>query len=251
MVIDYPAPGQEPQLQALWQLAFGDSAEFLDAFFSQAFFPRRCRCLTEQGRIAAALYWFDTEFREQRFGYLYAIATHPDFRNRGFCRALVADTLECMTREGYDGALLMPQSAPLREMYRKMGFADCCTLSEFDCSAGEAVPLRPISPAEYARLRRELLPPEGVIQEGANLSCLTLFASLYAGPDFLLAAAQEKDRLLGLELLGNAAAAPGILGTLGCTHGRFRMPGKDVPWAMFRPLKASAQAPGYFGLVFD
>lgn len=86
---------------------------------------------------------------------------------------------------------------------------------EFSCDAGEAVAVRPISAVEFARLRREYLPPDGVIQEGASLSYLKCYAAFYAGGDFLLAAEHDGDSLTGMELLGNAAAAPGILGALG------------------------------------
>ena len=251
MVIDYPTAAQEPQLRSLWQLAFGDSEEFIAGFFAGGYSPRRCRCAAECDDVAAALYWFDSEFRGQKFAYLYAVATHPDFRNRGLCRTLMADTVDCLTERGYDGALLMPQDLNLREMYGRMGFGDCCTLSEFACDAGEAVALRPVSPGEFAALRREYLPPEGVIQEGANLSYLERYAAFYAGEDFLLAAAPDGDSLTGMELLGNADAAPGILGALGFSHGHFRTPGATLPGAMFRSLRAGVVAPGYFGLVFD
>ena len=35
MEIDYPTPTLEPQLQRLWQLAFGDEESFIRDFFSQ------------------------------------------------------------------------------------------------------------------------------------------------------------------------------------------------------------------------
>ncbi|MBS5667600.1 MAG: GNAT family N-acetyltransferase [Firmicutes bacterium] len=251
MEINYPTGTQEARLRTLWRLAFGDPEELIAGFFADGYSPRRCRCAAENGNVAAALYWFDAEFRGQKFAYLYAVATHPDFRNRGLCRTLMADTAACLTERGYDGALLMPQDSGLREMYGRMGFRDCCTVSEFACGAGEAVALRPVSRTEFAALRRKYLPPDGVIQEGSNLSYLERFAAFYAGADFLLAAAPNGDSLTGMELLGSAGAAPGILGALGVSHGRFRTPGTALPGAMFRPLRADADAPGYFGLIFD
>lgn len=172
MEINYPTGTQETQLRTLWRLAFGDPEELIAGFFADGYSPRRCRCAAENGDVAAALYWFDAEFRGQKFAYLYAVATHPDFRNRGLCRNLMADTAACLTERGYDGALLMPQDSGLRKMYGRMGFRDCCTVSEFACDAGEAVALRPVSRREFAALRRRYLPPDGVIQEGANLSYL-------------------------------------------------------------------------------
>ena len=61
MTINAPIPRQIPQLKALWQQAFGDTAAFIDNFFATGFAPVRCRCLTLDGDVAAALYWFDAE----------------------------------------------------------------------------------------------------------------------------------------------------------------------------------------------
>lgn len=136
----------------------GIRMSLLRAFLPAATAPGAAGCAAENGNVAAALYWFDAEFRGQKFAYLYAVATHPDFRNRGLCRALMADAAACLTGRGYDGALLMPHDSGLRKMYGRMGYRDCCTVSEFSCDAGEAVALRPVSDAEFARLRREYLP---------------------------------------------------------------------------------------------
>ncbi len=123
MEIDYPTGVQEPQLRALWRLSFGDSEEFIAGFFASGYCPRRCRCAAENGNVAAALYWFDAEFRGQKFAYLYAVATHPDFRNRGLCRALMADAAACLTGRGYDGALLMPHDVRSAENVRPHGLS--------------------------------------------------------------------------------------------------------------------------------
>lgn len=252
MQIEYPTGGQLPQLRQLWQLSFGDSEAFLDKFYSTGYSPRRCRCISENGRIAGALYWFEGEFEGQKIAYLYAVATHPDFRHQGLCRRLMEDTHALLSRLGYAAAMLMPDGSALRRMYAGMGYRDCCRVSEFDCTAGEAsVSLRAIDREEFARLRREYLPEGGVIQEGANLRYLETYAAFYAGDDFVLAAAREGTDLHGIELLGNRDAAPGILRALGYRQGRFRVPGKDIPFAMFLPLREDAQAPDYLGLVFD
>ena len=84
MEIDYPTGVQEPQLRALWQLSFGDSEEFIAGFFAGAYSPRRCRYAAENGNVAAALYWFDAEFRGQKFAYLYAVATTRISGTEGF-----------------------------------------------------------------------------------------------------------------------------------------------------------------------
>ena len=238
-------------LRSLWQLAFGDSAEFIGSFFAAAYAPERCRVIVRDDRVAAALYWLDAEYAGQKFAYIYAVATHPDFRNQGLCRQLMEETHAVLTGQGYSGALLMPAEEGLRQMYGKMGYRECCNVSEFSCKAGAPVPARSVEKDEYARLRRDFLPDGGVIQEGENLDYLATYANFYAGSDFLLAAAPQNGRLHGIELLGNRKAAPGILAALGYGEGTFRTPGEDIPFAMFRPLKENVKSPRYFGLAFD
>ena len=43
-------------LRNLWQQAFGDSDETLDAFFATGFSPDRCHYLTENDTVVSALY---------------------------------------------------------------------------------------------------------------------------------------------------------------------------------------------------
>lgn len=248
---EYPAPAALPQLKHLWQLSFGDSEEFIGQFFSVAYAPDRCRYLPADGEAAAALYWLDCECDGQKLAYIYAVATHPEHRGRGLCRALMEDTHKVLAERGYAGAILMPAGEGLRRMYGKMGYRDFGGLTEFSCTAGEAVPVRQIGQAEYAALRRRFLPEGGVIQEGSSLAYLATYAQFYTGTDFLLAAVPEGEGLTGIELLGNRDAAPGILGALDCAWGKFRAPGTDIPFGMFRPLQTDVKNPAYLGHAFD
>ncbi len=239
------------QLKNLWHLAFGDGEEFINLFFRTAYSPDRCLYLTEGSQITAALYWLDCEYQDQKQAYIYAVATHPDHRGKGLCRTLMEQAHAVLKGQGYHAALLRPADEGLRRMYRKMGYRTATLVSEFDCAADEAVPLRKIGPEEYARLRREYLPENGVVQEGINLNYLASYSQLYAGEDFLLACAPYDGKFNGIELLGNRAAAPGILGALGYESGSFRCPGREIPFGMFLPLTEDAAEPGYLGLVFD
>lgn len=252
MGIEYPKKEQTHQLRQLWKLAFGDTEDFMDGFYGSGFSGDRCRCLTEGGDMAAMLYWFDCECNGRRLAYIYGVATHPEHRNQGLCRKLMADTAELLRENGYAGAILVPQHTPLRQMYASMGYGDVGTVSYVNCLASERpVSLRKISAEEYAALRRQYLPEGSVIQEGENLPFLERIYELYAGEDFLLAAFREEGFLWGMELLGNKDAAPGILKALDCIKGRFRTPGENQPLAMYLPLREAAAKPKYFGLAFD
>ena len=146
---DHPLLSQIPQLRALWKEAFGDPDFFLDIFFSTAFDPRRCRCITEGDHVLAALYWFDVSCEGQSFAYIYAVATAKAARGQGLCRRLMDDTAAHLKELGYHGTLLVPQDEDLRVMYGKMGYRDATAISESICAANDtAIAVTEISAEE-------------------------------------------------------------------------------------------------------
>ena len=252
MIIDKPQAAQIPQLRALWTEAFGDTDDFLDVFFHRAYSADRCRCVTENGTVAAALYWFDCQWEGKQIAYLYAVATAKSQRGKGLCKALMENTHQHLRQAGYAGCILHPQSEGLFSMYGKLGYTTCSYVKEFSCvSSGDPVPLAQASPAEYAAVRRALLPANGVLQEGVTLDFLSTYARLYTGSNFALAAYPNKEELVVCELLGSPEKAPQILTTLGYAQGTFRVPGQETPFAMYLPLEKNPATPAYFGLALD
>ena len=186
-------------LRTLWTDCFGNEENWIDGFFRTAFDPNHVCSLTRQGRLAAALCWMDVTCDGRPLAYLYGIATDPEHRHQGMCRELMGKTHETLARQGYAGAVLVPGDEGLREMYGKMDYVNFGGMGRFSAKAGKPIPIRRLSPAEYAALRREYLPAGGVVQEKGAVEFLASGAELYAGEDFLLAMSGE----FGLELLGN------------------------------------------------
>jgi len=242
MKIDYPLESQIGGLRLLWKEAFGDTDALLDVFWSTAFAADRCRCITIDDEVAAALYWFDCRFDDRPIAYIYAVATAKAQRKQGLCRKLMEDTRNLLFDLGYSGILLVPEMH-LIGMYEAMGYRICSKVTEFSCrSADRPVILQEIDAEEYARLRRQYLPAGSVVQENENLQFLSAITKLYTGDGFLYAE--------DAELLGNTDAAPGILAALGKDSGLFRCPGEEIPFGMYLPLDDNP-APTYFGLAFD
>ena len=252
MNIITPREAQIPGLRQLWKEAFGDTDAFLDDFFRTAYAPARCRCVVEDDGVTAALYWFDCSCGGARLAYIYAVATDPAHRGRGLCKALMADTVEALTAAGCQGAVLVPQEPWLIDMYARMGFDPCTAVTEFHTMAAQRpIPVRQVDAAQFAQLRRKLLPPGGVIQEAENLTFLAAQAAFYAGDAWLAVTAETDGMLWCPEFLGDPALAPGLAAALGYGEGSFRVPGDGRPFAMFRPLVKDCPRPGYFGLAFD
>lgn len=251
MKIDHPTEDMIGALRRLWQQAFGDDDAFLDAFFATGFSPKRCRCVIENAEPVAALYWFDCECDGAKLAYIYAVATDKAHCHRGLCRQLMLDTHALLKEQGYDGALLVPGATSLAGVYSPLGYRYCTQIREFFCTAApEMAVLRQIEAAEYARLRKAMLPCGAVVQEGDGLAFLATQTHFYAGHHLLLAARRDGDTLFAAELLGDAAAAPEILCALGAAHGRFRTAGEGRNFAMYCPFTA-VPAPKYLAFAFD
>ncbi len=239
-------------LRRLWQEAFGDTDAFLDGFFTARFDRNRHHFIAENGIPVSALYWFDCELEGQKLAYLYAVATDQNHRGKGLARRLMTETHEILQKQGYAGAILVPGGQDLFAMYEKLGYRTVTTVSEIFAQQGRTpVMLTQIDARQYALLRRQYLPAKGVIQEGVALDFLQTYCKFYKGADFLMVASEDNGALRVQELLGNTAAAPGILQTLGYANGTFRAPGNDRDFAMFLPLTENCPKPTYFGLALD
>ena len=252
MTIDYPAQSQYPELRQLWQQAFGDTEAFLDGFFATGFSPKRCRCISWNDRCAAALYWFDCRWGEKKLAYVYAVATQEDFRGKGFCRMLMEDTHKLLQAQGYHGAILVPGSRQLFDLYEKLGYRGCCPMEQQAIVAQDApVAVRALTAEEFAQLRRQRLPENAVVQEGDSLSYLATFAGFYEAQESVFCASLDGDNLLFQEFLGQENMLPGILTALGAKQGVTRRPGGTQNRAMYYPLTEDETLPGYFGLPLN
>lgn len=239
----------QESLRQLWQEAFGDSDAFLDLFFAHGFSPDRTRVAVD-GSLLSALYWFDCTLEGEKYAYIYAAATFQSQRGKGIFRTLLEDTHRHLQALGYGAAMLV--SAPgLEGYYGSFGYTFATGLAEVTCTpAKKSLALRTVTAEAYGRLRKDLLPPDAVVQEGASLAFLAQLAELYAGEGCLMAVTREKEKLQALEFLGDAALAPAALAALQCREGVFRMPG-STPFAMWKPLKPQLRKPSYFAFSFD
>ena len=240
------------ELKQLWAEAFEDSQKAIDDFFATGFSTNRHHCILQDGIPVSALYWFDCELNGQKLAYLYAVATLQAYRGQGLARQLLTQTHEILKAQGYAGALLVPGETDLFSFYEKLGYRAVCSVREFVCEQAEQpAALQEVSAEEYARLRKTLLPAQGVTQEGAMLDYLQTYCKFYTGDGFLLSAACGDSHLLTQEFLGDAALAGQIVTAFGATDGHFRMPGAGRDFAMLLPFTDDCPKPTYFGLALD
>lgn len=236
-----PLACEEAQLRALFTEAFHDPG-FTELFFEKGYAPDRCFAAAENG-ILAAMHWFDCSANGKRAAYVYGIATLERHRGRGIGSRLIRAGLAHLEGLGYEAVLLVPAEESLIGYYARFGFSAVSAIREARISAGTPLSLRRLSVSEYAALRRQHLPANGVLQEGPALELLAGYADFYA-TDRALCAVSGK---MVWELLGSEADGPGILGALDIPEATVRSPGGGQPFAM----GVGFDGPVYFGLALD
>lgn len=251
MTIDAPSRAQYPMLKALWRQAFGDPESFVEAFFATGFSPERCRCLCVDGKVAAALYWFDCTAAGKKWAYIYAVATDISHRGKGLCPTLMEDTHRHLSAAGYAGAVLVPAKDHLWAYYEKLGYTAFGGVCKAEISGTDTpFAVERISPAAYRSARSAYLPAGGLCQVDA-LPFYETWGGLYQGEGILFAAAKEEETLYFQEFWGDPEKLPGAISALGAKTGHLRTCGGETPCGMYRKCRTEESAPTYLGFALD
>ena len=224
-IIRPSVPEDVPAQRELWKLAFGDSDAYLNNFYRTYYRSDRVILLEEDGAVRSMTAWFDTTLvlpgqGEHRSAYLYAVATHPDCRGRGLAAALLAGADEYLRSLGIPAVTTVPAERSLHDFFGANGFRECFRIlgGTLWCEEIPVPPsnvLRPASPAEYGRVREELLKdiphiayPEDALAYQAGCCALgdggLFVGDTPAGPVCLCAERADDELVIVKELLGPA-----------------------------------------------
>ena len=110
----------------LWSEVFGDSPETLKFFFDTVFSPDQTLTLSADGQIVSALYllpatFFDGTARKQAH-YIYAAATAPAYRSRGYMDLLLQAAARVGEKRGDAYSILLPSEESLYAFYAGKGY---------------------------------------------------------------------------------------------------------------------------------
>lgn len=118
------------QLRDIWHESFGDSYEFIDTFFATYPCEEVAHMLSVGARVVSVLYALPfTLYKGSdsvQAAYIYAVATRPEFRGRGYMSLLMSEVEQLLCSRGVRFLFLLPASAALRGYYSRLGFA-CCS----------------------------------------------------------------------------------------------------------------------------
>ncbi|MDR0532059.1 MAG: GNAT family N-acetyltransferase [Oscillospiraceae bacterium] len=126
------------QILTLWQACFGDGEAYVRLFWEEC--PWRGLAAEEDGRLASMLFLLPGGLalrgRQAPASYVYAVATLPDYRGRGFAGALTERAAQFARAEGQAALCLLPASESLYGYYAKLGFVNAFAAQQWELPQG-------------------------------------------------------------------------------------------------------------------
>lgn len=153
-------PADIPGLFRLWETAFGDSPEEVAPFFEQIFRPSTTAVIGGPGAPLAMMHLLPCRMPGMRGYYVYAVATLPDYRGRGFMRLLDTFCRDAAQRRDRGFLILVPAAPELFEAYGKLGYRTYSAISRRELNFSETAENRPsshLSFGEFSNLRSRYL----------------------------------------------------------------------------------------------
>ena len=225
--------------RALYDLAFpGETEKFTEALFALCY-PRYLRVIEVQGEIASMLFSIPYPVQMQNgrcdARYLYAIATHPAHRGKGYARELIA-------REATEHPVfLRPMQPSLFDFYARADLKPFSPIRiERGAAASESVDAVLLSAREYSAARERLAPLPCCCMSEEFLSLAQITGGTVSIPDRVLALYDRaEDLVIFKEWWGDADFAPRLAAFLGASHYELRLPDPNgTPFGMMSGLPA-------------
>ena len=120
-------PEHYPQLKALWLMCFPDEEEqVLANFFEKTVTPENVIATFFGEQIINATYLLESEITIKGVSYsalyIYGVCTHPEYRGKGLMKTAFKHLEESATSKCVDYLFLVPATASLFDMYKKLGY---------------------------------------------------------------------------------------------------------------------------------
>ncbi len=139
--IRFPVESDYNKLKKLWQTAFDDSTESLDAFFENTTSCNRVLAVFDKAEPVSALYMLESSIiideKEYSAYYIYAVCTHPDYRGKGLMKSLFCELFKVAGDRGLCYLFLVPEEEYLFKIYKKLGFEIGFNYSEKELFKGD------------------------------------------------------------------------------------------------------------------
>lgn len=198
-----------PNLKKMWQEAFGDQKETIEAFYHTLYQDKLTWCWVERNQVVSVIYgiegriWMNETGESLPVCYLYAGATDCQSRGRGYYKALLQGVLaELLTDSQMYKAVLLVPAKGLEQYYTRLGFQT--VLKEEDKRYSVSLPVfgthrdnikrkklskeycfpyqkEVVDSERYWLLRRTILGKTGYVEWNSSFLDYAVFLSVQAG----------------------------------------------------------------------
>lgn len=114
------------RLKRIWHTCFGDPEQYIEFFFQNEFDPQKTVVFEADGQACSMFFLLDSTVwisgAEHQAAYLYAAATLPEYRSRGFMGRMIQFSGELCRAMGKGYIVLVPASESLFDYYSRFGF---------------------------------------------------------------------------------------------------------------------------------
>ena len=165
------------QIISLWSDAFRDKKEDVEKYLDTLL--KYFLVYEEDGIVKGMLSVLPVTLHDKKGGYIYAVVTHPGYRSRGICRALMESVKQDTE---YDFLVLVPQNKGLFAFYDKMDFTEVSFLKKDEASVSEEAEsyvLKTLTAKEYESKRNEFYKDKNFIQWNDDI--LEFAKNMYGG----------------------------------------------------------------------
>lgn len=196
-MIRFAEEGDIQGIICLWELIFGDKKKDIARFLKK--FLNCVLVYEHDGNICAMLTLLPIKYKKRCGKYVYAVATHPDYRSQG----MASELLNFADKE--DFLLLVPAERSLYEYYRRFGFCEIfCTCQKEIKPAGhcDEIPVR-ITAERLFELRRQAFLDFDFFEWDAEVlgEVSDMYnGEIYEGKDFFAVCAEYRDTVYIKEL---------------------------------------------------
>ncbi len=249
MTVSVASPSDVSAMRELWRTAFGDSEQEINAFFER-FDPTSYALVAKEGDVLCSMLfllpadWHDGN-KTQSIGYIYAGATHPSMRGKGYYKQLLEFARNYAIDCGMTALFLRPATKALESSYRRMGFTAPLTCDVYPSTVAPIEGM-PLDAATYRRLRAKFLQERGIsFADGNERFWEQVFVWCHAvetGNGIALYS-DEEQHVQVWEWLSDepiAALPNGVPATV-------RTVGETTVIGLLMPLSGTFPASGYFG----
>lgn len=292
-MIRYADWSMRGELAEIWKICFQEPARPAKYFLNNGFRPENSLVLLEGDKIASVVYFLPMRVSgttgSAQAHYIYAAATLPQFRSRGYMAQLLAAAGKEGAKRGDRYSVVLPATPALYPLYEKSGYRS------FFCSKTVSVPLsRLCDLAENGRIRKTLFTwsqlntlrssmlrafPGSVLWSDESFAFAAGMGGVYgdrlvtartAGrPAYALCRRLDEDTCKVLEVMAQAdtlpALAANLIAEMPAETYEFRLPagstlfgeeGEPQRFGLIQPLGGAAPLPAdsgaaYLGLPLD